>query len=472
MGAAERAYEALNYTLLGSKPMRIMWSHRDPAARRSGVGNIFIKNLDKSIDNKALHDTFVAFGNILSCKVAADSSGSKGYGFVHYDKEEAAQLAIEKVGASPAGAATAATVAATPGDWCCGADINTLLQVNAKSLAGKKVYVGPFQKKSERPADGEIRFTNVYVKNLPDSVDDDKLSELFGEFGSVTSAVVMRVRTIHVLQHSIHPAMKGLWPVLSAAAQGARRSLESPAGMHLADHGCSSIRLHSVQDDVDKSRGFGFVNFEDATAARAAVDALDGQEVDGSKLWAGRAQKKSEREAELRNKCAHLLQLPPCLTGLPKLQCLALVCMCSLHCCLPWRSLQPASCEAACRRDDVKKERLAKFQGLNLFIKNLADDVDDERLRTEFAPFGSITSATVCSPLATWVASLLNVFCCQPSESSLGSTAVARSGAGSSASQDCARFMLHQKHASGHVSFASETAALTTGLTSCAAVCR
>ena len=43
----------------------------------------------------------------------------------------------------------------------------------------------------------------------------------------------------------------------------------------------------------------------------------------------------------------------------------------------------------------MKKERIAKFQGLNLFIKNLSDEVDDERLRTEFAPFGSITSATV-----------------------------------------------------------------------------
>ena len=42
---AERALEQLNYSLIKNKACRIMVSQRDPALRRTGAGNIFLKNL-------------------------------------------------------------------------------------------------------------------------------------------------------------------------------------------------------------------------------------------------------------------------------------------------------------------------------------------------------------------------------------------------------------------------------------------
>merc|ERR1719239_1497252 len=43
----------------------------------------------------------------------------------------------------------------------------------------------------------------------------------------------------------------------------------------------------------------------------------------------------------------------------------------------------------------LKLERLNRYQGVNLYVKNLDDTIDDERLRKEFSPYGTITSAKV-----------------------------------------------------------------------------
>ncbi|NWR88003.1 PABP4 protein, partial [Furnarius figulus] len=261
---AERALDTMNFDVIKGKPIRIMWSQRDPSLRKSGVGNVFIKNLDKSIDNKALYDTFSAFGNILSCKVVCDENGSKGYAFVHFETQDAADRAIEKM--------------------------------NGMLLNDRKVFVGRFKSRKEREAELGAKakeFTNVYIKNFGDDMDDERLKELFGKYGKTLSVKVMT-------------------------------------------------------DPTGKSKGFGFVSFEKHEEANKAVEEMNGRDINGKMLFVGRAQKKAERQAELKR-----------------------------------------------RFEQLKQERLSRYQGVNLYIKNLDDTIDDEKLRKEFSPFGSITSAKV-----------------------------------------------------------------------------
>uniref|UniRef100_A0A673MDN1 Polyadenylate-binding protein n=1 Tax=Sinocyclocheilus rhinocerous TaxID=307959 RepID=A0A673MDN1_9TELE len=261
---AERALDTMNFDVIKGRPVRIMWSQRDPSLRKSGVGNIFIKNLDKSIDNKALYDTFSAFGNILSCKVVCDENGSKGYGFVHFETQEAAERAIEKM--------------------------------NGMLLNDRKVFVGRFKSRKEREAELGARakeFTNVYIKNFGEDMDDDKLKDVFSKYGTAMSIRVMT-------------------------------------------------------DENGKSRGFGFVSFERHEDAQRAVDEMNGKELNGKFIYVGRAQKKVERQTELKRKF-----------------------------------------------EQMKQDRMTRYQGVNLYVKNLDDGIDDERLRKEFSPFGTITSAKV-----------------------------------------------------------------------------
>eukprot|EP01129_Flabellula_baltica_P014114 TRINITY_DN669_c0_g1_i1.p1 TRINITY_DN669_c0_g1~~TRINITY_DN669_c0_g1_i1.p1 ORF type:complete len:558 (+),score=162.55 TRINITY_DN669_c0_g1_i1:96-1676(+) len=156
---AERALTTLNHTMIKSRPCRIMRQQRDPARRRLGKGNIYISNLDTSINNKDLYDAFSQFGNILSCKVVLDRQGeSKGYGYVHFDKEEDAQKAIELV--------------------------------NGKDIRGKTVYANYFVPRSERLKARENSWTNVFFRNAPAGITKDDITQLFSQYGTITSIFI------------------------------------------------------------------------------------------------------------------------------------------------------------------------------------------------------------------------------------------------------------------------------------------
>lgn len=56
------------------------------------------QNLDESIDNKALYDTFSQFGTVLSAKIKVDAGGNHmGQGWVQFETQDAAQAAVDKV---------------------------------------------------------------------------------------------------------------------------------------------------------------------------------------------------------------------------------------------------------------------------------------------------------------------------------------------------------------------------------------
>ncbi|KAG7317808.1 hypothetical protein KOW79_018843 [Hemibagrus wyckioides] len=91
---AERAIDMFNFELLLERPMRVMWSNWEPTAKPIKGGNIFIRNLDWSIDCTSLFDTFSVFGRIVSCKVVE----SKGFGTIEYFRSwEERKVEVRKV---------------------------------------------------------------------------------------------------------------------------------------------------------------------------------------------------------------------------------------------------------------------------------------------------------------------------------------------------------------------------------------
>ena len=261
---AERALDTMNFTDISGRPCRIMWSQRDPSLRKTGLGNVFVRNLAPSVDHKGLYDTFSVFGNILSCKVAQDDKGSsKRYGYVHFETAEAATDAIQKL--------------------------------DGMFIDDVKVSVSHFVRRQDRAS--QNNWTNLYLKQFPLSWSEDRVRDLLKTYGTVLSVAVSK-------------------------------------------------------DAEGKSKGFGFANLDNHESAAKAVNELNGKvvEEDGASftLYVGRAQKKVEREREMKAK-----------------------------------------------QEAAKLERASKYQNMNLYVKNIADTVTDEQFKEAFAAFGSITSARI-----------------------------------------------------------------------------
>lgn len=164
-------------------------------------------------------------------------------------------------------------------------------------IEDSEVKVQHFVRKQDRQSHNV--WTNIFVKQFPPSWDEAKLGEIFGPYGETQSVCVAR------------------------EADG-------------------------------KSKAFGFVNFANHEAAAKAVAELHNKTIEEGGatfyLYVGRAQKKVERQRELRVK-----------------------------------------------QDQFNQERMSKSQGKNLYVKNIADSVTDESFKEHFPNLGKLRLLKSCA---------------------------------------------------------------------------
>eukprot|EP00999_Lentomonas_sp_LEN2_P000060 NODE_105_length_2292_cov_81.818014_g83_i0.p1 GENE.NODE_105_length_2292_cov_81.818014_g83_i0~~NODE_105_length_2292_cov_81.818014_g83_i0.p1 ORF type:complete len:497 (-),score=156.79 NODE_105_length_2292_cov_81.818014_g83_i0:800-2098(-) len=164
------------------------------------------------------------------------------------------------------------------------------------SLKGKIVVVAKFVRRSQRIAQSMKEFTNCYIKRLKDEITEDQVKEYMGKYGEIVSVCVSK---------------------------------------------------------SEKETPFAFCNFAQHADAQKAVDECHDKNIPElcngeDKLYCQRAQKKTERQAELKKRFAQL-----------------------------------------------KAKRFNEYQGHNLYVKNLDESVDETLLRETFAKFGDITSCKI-----------------------------------------------------------------------------
>ncbi|VEU19474.1 DEKNAAC100631 [Brettanomyces naardenensis] len=319
----------------------------------AAISSLYVGDLDPTVTESDLYEVFSRVGQVSSIRVCRDavSKHSLCYAYVNYQKHEDAERAMDELA------------------FC--------------DIKGKQCRIMWSQRDPSLRKNGT---GNIFIKNLHPAIDNKTLYDTFSAFGRILSCKIATDENGN---------SKGFGFVHYEDSESARAAIENVNGMLLNDlevyvalhvpkkdrqskmeelvHNFTNVyvknyntewtepqlraefekygpitSVYMARDNEGKSRGFGFVNFENHEDAFNAVEALNGKDIDGRTLYVGRAQKKRERQEALKHQ---------------------------------W--------------EQARQERLSKYQGINLFVKNLDDSVDDAKLEEEFAPYGSITSAKV-----------------------------------------------------------------------------
>ncbi|KAM0860258.1 hypothetical protein ACQ4PT_046653 [Festuca glaucescens] len=313
------------------------------------TASLYVGDLEKSVTEGQLYSIFCQVAPVVSLRVCRDIAGrSLGYGYVNFHSREDANRALEYLNFTPIngnsirvmfsnrdptlrrngmanvfiknlevnidnkglnemfssfGTILSCKVATYLNGQSKGygfvqftnekSAMDAINGLNGTVANGKQIFVSLFIRRQERQNIQVGMFTNVYIKNFPKEFTDDNLRQEFAPFGEITSVLVMR-------------------------------------------------------DADGSSRCFGFVNYKRSECAIEAIKNLNGKMVNDLIMYVGRAQKKEERQAELKAKF-----------------------------------------------ERERNEKFKQFEGLNLYLKNLDDSIGDVHLRNLFENFGEIGSCKV-----------------------------------------------------------------------------
>lgn len=320
---ADKAMEALNYQPLMGRPVRIMHSQRDPSIRKSGKGNIIVKNLPKAVNETSLLKSITKIGPVLSLALRDSIDTDTKNAYIQFENEEHALTALQALD-------------------------KTLLsgvEIEAREFVAQKER---FEKRDMH----ELTFVNCYVKNLPkeDFKTDDQLEKYFSKIGDITSCKLVLdgseqptgAAYICFANHedavkaceeydgkTIENSEEGKPLVFTRFQRRNERSQvlkEKFDGLSVNKNSNNNIYIKNLDGTVTdetlakefsnfgkvisakvmthengQSRGFGFVSFENPKDAATAIEKKHGAYFFSKPLHVEYAQKKEERQQTLRN---------------------------------------------------------------------------------------------------------------------------------------------------------------------------